>query len=206
MRIIVFQLPLILLAFSPVLTYSQTSVTFDDLQETAGTSFITNGYQGLVWSNFYCANGIIAPIQPPRITNGYYYGTVSASNMAFNGLGTPAEIDSPGTNFNFLSAYFTGAWHSNLNIEVEGFNGTNLIYDQTVVAGATNPILFTFDYADINRLYFNSFGGQVAFGYDGGSQFVMDNFTFEFVPEPSSLLLAALGGMSLVALLRRRRK
>jgi hypothetical protein len=33
----------------------------------------------------------------------------------------------------------------------------------------------------------------------------MDNFTFEFVPEPSSLLLAALGGVSLVAFLRSKR-
>jgi hypothetical protein len=33
----------------------------------------------------------------------------------------------------------------------------------------------------------------------------MDNFMFEFIPEPSSLLLTALGAVSLVAFLRRRR-
>jgi hypothetical protein len=33
----------------------------------------------------------------------------------------------------------------------------------------------------------------------------MDNFSFEFVPEPSTFLLAGLGGVSLVAFLRRKR-
>ncbi|MGD0060245.1 MAG: hypothetical protein ABSD58_12585 [Verrucomicrobiia bacterium] len=61
----------------------------------------------------------------------------------------------------------------------------------------------------------SSFGGQSAgFRFDNGEpgngivfgeNFVMDNFTFEFIPEPSPFLLAALGGASLAALLRRKR-
>ncbi len=86
---------------------------------------------------------------------------VSPSNVAFNAGGDPAEIDSA-TNFNFFSAYLTGAWNSNLNIEVEGFNGAKEIYDTIVVASATNPTLFTFNYLDIDRLYFDSYGGQSA--------------------------------------------
>ena len=139
-------------------------------------------------------------------TNGYYYGMVSAPNVAFNDWGGPAEIDSPGTNFNFLSAYLTGAWNDNLNIEVQGFNGTNLLYDQTVVASATNPTLFAFNYLDIDSLTFNSFGGQKdpAFPPGGGAQFAMDNMSFEFVPEPSTVLLAALGALALYAFLKRK--
>jgi hypothetical protein len=199
-----------LLLVFPLLTLSTlrcqaTVVTFDDLplNSPAGI-FIPAGYQGLVWSNFGCINGILNPTESPLITNGFYYGVVSMSNVAVNAGGQPAEIDST-TNFNFQSAYFTGGWHSNLNIEVQGFSGTNLVYDQTVVASATNPTLFTFNYLDIDRLYFNSYGGDVAFGYDGGAQFAMDNFEFEFVPEPSSLLLTALGGVTLVAFLKRKR-
>jgi len=37
------------------------------------------------------------------------------------------------------------------------------------------------------------------------SHFVMDNLTFEFVPEPSSLLLATLGALLLWPLLKRNR-
>lgn len=138
-------------------------------------------------------------------TNGYIYGMVSPSNVAFNASGKPAEIDSPGTNFNFLSAYLTGAWNSNLNIQVEGFNGTNLVYNQTVVASATNATLFTFNCTDIDRLYFNSYGGQVAFGPSPEYNFAIDNFTFEFIPEPSSLLLTALGAVTLWAVVKRKR-
>ncbi len=138
-------------------------------------------------------------------TNGYYYGMVSPSNVAYNAGAQPAEIDSA-TNFNFLSAYITGAWNSNLNIQVKGFNGTNLLYNQTVVASATNPTFFTFNYFNIDRLYFDSYGGQPAgFPAGGGDEFVMDNFLFDVIPEPSSFLLAALGAVSLVAFLRRNR-
>lgn len=196
---------LTLLMFSSVSARSQTAVTFDDLSETASGSFIASGYEGLVWNNFAGVNGILFPRNYPFITNGFYYGTVSASNVVANAGGNSAEIDSPGTNFNFVGAYFTGAWNSNLNIEVEGFRDTNLIYDETLVVSATTPTLFTLDYLNIDRLYFNSFGGDVAFGENGGPHFAMDNFEFEFIPEPSSFLLAALGGVSLVALLRRKR-
>jgi hypothetical protein len=182
-----------------------TVVNFDSFPlNSPGGIFLPAGYQGLVWSNFGCVNGILNPTESPLITNGFYYGVVSMSNVAVNAGGQPAEIDSA-TNFNFQSAYFTGGWHSNLNIEVEGFSDTNLIYDQTVVASATTPTLFTFDYLDINRLYFNSYGGQVAFGFDGGAQFAMDNFTFEFIPEPSSLLLTILGTATLSAFVKRKR-
>ncbi len=185
---------------------AQTVVTFDDILLNNGTgTYLQNDYQGLVWSNFAVANGILNPRNFPYITNGFYYGVVSSSNVALNAGGDPAEIDSPGTNFDFLSAYFTGGWNSNLNIEVQGFRDTNLVYDQTVVASAMSPTLFTFDYLDIDRLYFNTSGGQIAFTWSGGAQFAMDNFEFEFIPEPSSLLLAVLGAVTLFAVVRRKR-
>jgi hypothetical protein len=58
---------------------------------------------------------------------------------------------------------------------------------------------------DIDRLYFNSFGGEDAFGSPSAANFVMDNMTFEFIPEPSSLLLTVLGAVSLWAFVKRRR-
>lgn len=195
---------LCLFASSTSFTLAATVITFDDLNESGRGSYIVSPYEGLSWSNFGCLNGILDPTTYPLLTDGYYYGVVSASNVALNVLGNPAEIDSA-TSFDFLSAYLTGAWHSNLNIEVQGFRSGISVYDTTVVASATSPTLFTFDYLNIDRLYFNSFGGDVAFGHDGGNHFVMDNFTFEFVPEPSSLLLAAGGALLLWPLLKRKR-
>jgi hypothetical protein len=192
-----------LLVFSVSLARSQTVITFDDIASPPGGAFITNGYQGLIWSNFATLNAVLQTNL--NGANGYGYGMVSPSNVAFNADGTPAEIDSPGTNFNFLSAYLTGAWNSNLNIEVQGYRGTNLIYDETVVSSATNPTLFTFNYSDIDRLDFNSYGGEPAFTPFSETPFAMDNMTVEFVPEPSSLLLAAMGAATLCAVIKRKR-
>jgi hypothetical protein len=190
------------LTFYAISTRSQTVITFDDLPNSTTGTFIASPYQGLSWSNFAHLNAVLhANILG---TNGELYGMVSPSNVAFNAYGNPAEIDSV-TNFNFLSAYLTGAWNSNLNIEVEGFNGAQKIYDTIVIASATNATLFTFDYLNIDRLYFSSYGGQVAFGPVPDYNFAMDNFMFEFIPEPSSLLLTALGAVTLLAFRKRFR-
>lgn len=201
---------LVRLSVSPVC--GQTLVTFDNLVETGSGAFFSyqyQGYAGLTWSNILCNNAILftnLPASYTWVTNGLtgdFYGMVSPSNVVemFSGC----EIDSPSTNFNFVSAYLTGFYNSNLNVQVEGFNGTTLLYNQTVVASATSPTLFTFNYLDIDRLYFTSSGGEPAFGHDAPTQFIMDDFTFEFIPEPSTFLLAALGGVSLIALLKRKR-
>jgi hypothetical protein len=186
-------------------------VTFDDLPEDGSGTFISSPYQDLIWNNIQCNNAIlftnVIPHVVHSVTNGQtgnYYGMVSSSNVAdvFSG----SEItSSSGTNFNFLSAYLTGFWNSNLNIEVQGFNGTNLLYDTTVVASATNPTLFAFNYFDVNSISFTSTGGQPAFGNDFAGVFVMDNFDFEFIPEPSSLLLTGLAALLLWPLLKRKR-
>jgi hypothetical protein len=205
-------LPLVcftVLMLSVVSARSQTLVTFDDLSETGSGAWFSiqyQGYQGLTWNNILCHNAVLATNSLFHgQLNGDFYGMVSPSNLAVMVPG--CEIDSPCTKFNFLSAYFTGFLNSNLNIEAEGFNGAKEIYDKIVVASATNATLFTFDYMNIDRLDFTSSGGEPAFGVENDSSgiFIMDNFMFEFIPEPSSLLLTALGAVSLVAFLRRRR-
>lgn len=194
---------LALSTFSMISRCLATVITFDDLPDSLGGAFIPNGYQGLSWSNFAVVNAILRSNFYGYAT-GYNYGMVSPSNVAFNAVGQPVEIDARGANFNFLSAYLTGAWNSNLNIEVQGSRSGTLIYDQTVVASATNATLFTFDYLNIDRLYFSSFGGQPAFGPVPEYHFAMDNFTFEFVPEPSAILLTSAGAVFLLAFRKRK--
>lgn len=182
---------------------AETVITFDDIPLNTGTgAFLPSNYQGLVWSNFGVGNGILNPNKSP-FTNGFYYGVFSLSNVAYNAFGDPSEIVS-GTNFNFLSAYLTGGWRSNQSIEVQGFLGNSLMYDQTVTASATNSSPFMFHYMNIDRLHFTSFGGDSAFSFDGGAIMVMDNFAFEFVPEPSTILLTSIGITGLWIVRRRK--
>jgi hypothetical protein len=181
-----------------------TVVNFDDFSPRIGGQRITNAYGGLVWSNLGVANTFLDANDRGYLT-GYNYGMITPSNVAYNAFGLPAEVDAAGTNFNFLSAFLTGAWNSNLNIQVQGFRAGALIYDETVVAAATNATLFIFNYENIDRLYFNSFGGQPAFGPISQAHFAMDNLTFEFVPEPSALLLTGAGVALLWAFHKRKR-
>lgn len=189
-----------------------TVITFDELHETGSGSYIANGYAGFNWGNFAVNNAILFtnvlphlfPGAPANGLSGDFYGMVSASNVAYNAGTDPAEIDST-SKFNFLSAYFTGFFNSNLNIEAQGFNGTNLVYDSTILADATSPTQFTFDYMNIDRLVLIPSGGEPAFGTASLPEFVMDNFIFESIPEPSSLLLTGIGVLVLCRIGRRRR-
>ena len=195
---------------------SQTVVTFDDLSENGSGAYFGyeyQGYEGLTWSNILCRNAILFtnvlpqyfPGAPANGLSGDYYGMVSPSNVAV--LATGCEIDARGTNFNFLGAYLTGEWNSNLNVQLQGFRNGTLIYDTTVVVNATSPTRFAFDFNDIDRLCFDSYGGQPAFsGINAPGDTVMDNMTFDFIPEPSSLLLTALGAVTLCAVGVRRRR
>jgi hypothetical protein len=197
-----------LLLFSISPGRSQIVVTFDDfdLSHSYGYSTnIPNGYQGLNWTNFGVLNAILLSNALEIGAAGYGYGMVTPSNVAFDVFGNPAEIDARGTNFNFFSAYLTAAWNSNLCIDVQGFNGASAVYDTIVYPSPTNATLYTFDYFDIDRLVFTPYGGEPAFGPPARENFAMDDFMFEFIPEPSTFLLAAMGAVSLIAILRRRR-
>jgi hypothetical protein len=201
-----FLLPVALLAMLPssqISTCCGGVITFDDLSDNGDGTNIPNLYQGLSWSNFGVANAVLVHRFAPGC--GCYYGMVSASNVAFNNFGFPSEIDSPGTNFNFLSAYLTGVWDSNLDIEIQGFRGINLLYTTTVVVQVTGPTLVNFNWQNISSLTFTSFGGELVVSGGDGREFAMDNFGFEFIPEPSSLLLATLATLFLWPLLKRKR-
>jgi hypothetical protein len=174
-----------------------TLITFDDLSVSPGVGSPINNYDGLHWSNFYVKNTLGAP------TTGYINGTVSPNNVAYNGSGTVAYFyDTPFTYFNFDSCYFTAAVNDGLNVEVQGFIGNTVAYDNTYVVNTEAPTLINFNYLGVSEVKFISSGGvfQGYPGFAGGTQFVMDNLTISAVPEPTSLAFGGLGGLaSLIA-------
>jgi hypothetical protein len=151
-----------------------STITFDDLSSstTAGSS-IPSGYAGLTWNNFYVLNGFSGN------PSGYGAGAVSGSNVVYNGSGNAAYIYNS-SSFNFVSAYLTAAWNDNLQVEVQGYVGTNTTpsYDNIYTLSATTPTQINFYYLGVNEVYFISSGGTLHPGYEHtepAEQFAMDN-------------------------------
>jgi hypothetical protein len=169
---------------------SVLTVTFDDLPApSAYGSLVPAGYAGIQWNNF---NYIIGS---SFIASGFQNGVVSGMNAAFNGSGDPAQISGPGV-FDLTSAWLTSAWNDGLQVEVQGFLGGNLNYDNTYILNATAPTLIQFNYLNVDTVNFISSGG-VNHGYGGsGTQFVMDDLTV-VVPEPgvTPILIIGLTGI-----------
>lgn len=187
---------LALLALFASQSFAGTTITFDDINTNGGCCTpIPNGYNGLNWNNFFALDATASPYS----MEGYGAGLVSPPNVAFNGGGSPASITS-GANFTLTSGYFTGAWNDGLNITITGLENGTPLFNETIVVNSTSPTLETFNWAGINEVDFNSFGGTpnpnyIPFG--SGEQFVLDNLTINGgapgVPEPGTLVLFGTG-------------
>lgn len=165
-----------------------TIITFDDLPFTGptGATPVPNGYGGLNWNNFGELDGLSLPT-----SYGYHTGVVSPNNVAYNFFGEPATISDPSGVFDLESAYLTFALNldSSLNVEVRGYNGAALLYDNTYTVTRSGPTLVDFNYAGVNKVTFSS--------SPEGQEFAMDNVDIT-VPDKNCTLV--LLGIALAAL------
>jgi uncharacterized repeat protein (TIGR03803 family) len=154
-------------ALLTVLTGEQELITFDDLPYRFLP--VPEGYSNLNWSNFYYLNGVVSR------ASGYFAGMTSVPKVAYNGNSSPAAI-SAAAPFVLFSANLTAAWNDNLQLEVQGYNGSALIYDNTYTLSASSPTLISFNYLGVTSVQFISSGGTPHAGYGGsGTEFVIDN-------------------------------
>lgn len=172
------------------------TITFDDLNPGSlpgAYASIPNGYNGLQWNNFY-----VLDVPQSGVTDtGYNYGLVSGSNLAFNGAGDAASIS--GASFNLNSAYLTAAVYTTVSLEVQGFVGSTMAYDNTYILNEESPTLINFNYVCVDEVGFiSSFLGHSGQGY----QFAMDDLTITTVPEPSPWKILVIVGIGLLGFSR----
>ena len=168
--------PLTVLAGSPEM------ITFDNLTGTGQP--VPASYDSLTWSNFYYVDALTFG-EP----SGFAAGMVSPPNVAYNDNGTPAAISSA-VPFDLLSAYLTSVWNDGLRVELRGYNGASLIYDNTYTLGVAAHTLVLPDYLGVTSVQFLSSGGSAHPGYLGsGGNFAMDNVNVVFPPSPPVITL-----------------
>jgi hypothetical protein len=174
------------------LTFDDLATPFDGYEYRAPMA----SYGGLQWSNFYVFD-VVDTVNYHM--SGYPNALVSPKNIALNWFGNPAALSSA-TPFSLDSAYLTAAWNDGLQVEVKGFSGATLAYDNTYTINTAGPSLINFNYLDVTEVEFISFGGTPHAGYSGaGTHFSMDNLTVTIVPECSTFALAGLGtGMLMI--------
>ena len=187
-------------------TYAQ-DINFDSI---AGTyNAIQSGYAGMNWNNLIELNAQNYSFNP----SGYLNGNTSSPNVAFNAYGSPASFYSVGlTPFALTSAEFTAAWFNNLNLEVEGYLGGHLVYDQNFTLQETAPQDLQFGSVMVDTVNFFTSGGTPAPGVIGsGTQFALDDLivngsSVNGAPVPDAGATALLLGLSAGAIGLIRRK
>ena len=202
-------------------------ITFDDLTtdyyfhndgvhltNTAAVA-VPDNYGGLDWKNFFAVDGQNWQASLGQFGAGFRSGAVSPNNEAvtfplytnapsgastLDNACTAADISSA-NNFNLVSGYFTALYCNDLNLEVQGFNGANLLYDQTYVLQYNDPLFLQFNFDDVTDVHLISSGGVMGDTADGIAleTYALDNLTVDATPEPGSAALAALGGLGLWA-------
>jgi hypothetical protein len=188
----------------PLITRSQV-ITFDDLNPSSlpgkdafDEAPIPNGYDGLEWNNFW-----VMDVPQTGVGEGYGNSLVSGDNVAFNGYGNPASISINAGSFDLDSAYLTAALADDTMVEVQGFMGGALTYDNIYTVNTESPTLENFNYFGVDEVIFISTNPTYS-GYP--IQFAVDNMTINAVPEPTMFSLASLSALCLLLCRRQGRQ
>ena len=125
-------------------------ITLDDLGYPT-LAPISDGYAGLDWNNMYVISG--------SYYSSYFPGSslqnaiVSPPNAGFNGYGAPAGFSS-GSTFDLDSAYLTAAYLPDV-VDVQGWDGATLEYNNLYTISPTAPTFINFDNDGITSVDFS---------------------------------------------------
>jgi hypothetical protein len=161
-----------------------TVLTFDDVATPGGNVVLMPpGYGGLNWASNM---GVWGYVQPP------FNAQSPPNRVLFNFNGELGTVESLVTFIGgpkiFDGAYFSGA----SNVQFNLYSGTSLVATSSILSlgsGGSGPTFLASGYASpVDKVGIVGSRGL----------FSMDNFTFEQVPEPSTLLLLGIGAISLL--------
>ena len=160
------------------------TLTFDNLSPNGGFIDVPIGYGGVTWSNFL----VVDAVASESAGSGYRIGMISPNNDIFDSYAQPASISSSKP-FNLTSAFLTAGLDDGLNVEVQGFVGNNMVYDNTYTVNTESASLISLNYNGVTTVNFIPFLDRNA---GTSSQFVLDNVVI-VVPEPKTSQLLLIG-------------
>ena len=164
--------------------FAQT-ITFDDLASTPfgqPHALMPAGYAGFDWDNFRVLNA------SGSVGSGYHNGVVSPDNVLYTVNGSPSQFTNAAA-FDLVSAYVMSAWNDGLQMEVQGYVGATMAYDNFYTVNTTGSTFITFNYSGVTRVRFIPSGGTLnpAYQFTGnGTIAALDNLTVAAASVPIS--------------------
>jgi hypothetical protein len=185
-------------------TQASIVVTFDDLPTPTNEGgqyygTIPTNYAGLIWNGWEVANG-----NDYRNVYNNTYLPPTLPNFAYNGSGVMTVTTSNGGLFDFWGAEVS-TWAQNdafqgfssTTLTVEGYKGNTLVGSYTMNLSSNKYDPFNTNLQNINELVFKNDGVD-------GHWWILDNFTYDPIPEPAAIIIwSLLGGLG-IAIVRRQ--
>lgn len=165
---------------------------------------VPNGFDGMNWINMWELSSSWVSIFGP---SGYLNFSPQPKNVGYSFGGLPVTFSSVGlTPFELTSANMDAAWFDNLNLEVLGYLGGVLEYDQNFTLQETGPQDLQFGDVTVDTVEFITSGGTQHPNLNGsGTQFAVSDIVINGAL-PDAGTTALLLGLSAGALGLVRRK